>query len=115
SSSWVRTTPPAECATQSPSRTTSPGRPARWATPSLASSRADTGERTTVRGWNSRPSYWSRHADRSDREDLDGRRARPVGRGEGPRPDAHAPLRLGRLRGHPRLPDVARPGGVPAH
>ena len=40
-----------------------------------------------------------------DREDLARRRARRLGQGHGPRAHPLAALRLGRLRGHPRLPD----------
>ena len=48
-------------------------------------------------------------------QDLDGRRARRLGRRQGPRAHPRAPLRLGRLRGHPLLRDRPRPRGLPAH
>ena len=54
------------------------------------------------------------HAHQADREDLDGRRARRLGRRQDPRPHPHAALRLRRVRGHPRLRDDAGPGRVPA-
>ena len=56
----------------------------------------------------------SRHAHHPDREDLDGRRARRLGRRHRARAHPHHALRLGRLRGHPRLPDQPRRGRVPA-
>ena len=48
------------------------------------------------------------HAHHPDREDLDGRRARRLGRRHGARAHPHHALRLRRLRGHPRLPDRRR-------
>ena len=48
-----------------------------------------------------------------DREDLDGRRARRLGRRQRARAHPHHALRLGRLRGHPRLPDQPGRGRVP--
>ena len=46
-------------------------------------------------------------------EDLDGRRARRLGQGDGARPHAQPALRHGRLRGHPRLRDGQRAGDLP--
>ena len=48
------------------------------------------------------------HAHHADREDLDERRARRLGRRQDPRPHPHAPLRHRRVRGHPRLRDRRR-------
>ena len=56
----------------------------------------------------------SRHAHHPDREDLDGRRARRLGRRHGARADPHHALRLRRLRGHPGLPHQPRRRRVPA-
>ena len=46
-------------------------------------------------------------AHHQDRVHLDGRRARRLGRRQGARPHPHAPLRQGRVRGHPGLRDAA--------
>ena len=48
------------------------------------------------------------HAHHPDREDLDGRRARRLGRRHRARAHPHHALRLRRVRGHPRLPDRPR-------
>ena len=55
----------------------------------------------------------TRHA--GDREDLDERRARGLGRCPGPRRHARPALRHRRLRGHPLLRHRARPRDLPPH
>ena len=52
--------------------------------------------------------------DARDRDDLDERRVHRLGRREGARRRARAPLRHRRLRGHPLLRDPRRPGRLPA-
>ena len=56
----------------------------------------------------------SENAHHPDREDLDGRRARRLGRRQGARAHPHHALRLRRVRGDPGLPDLERGGRVPS-
>ncbi|CAA9213496.1 MAG: Branched-chain amino acid aminotransferase, partial [uncultured Corynebacteriales bacterium] len=50
-----------------------------------------------------------------DEEDLDERHARRLGRCQDPHPQPDPALRVGCVRGDPRVRDRPRPGGLPAH